>query len=308
MAIKSSQISIERKNHYTGHLNSLYALEVVGKDHVYSSGADGWIAEWHLNEKDKGTLLAKLNNSCYCIAHRKAFNQLIVAENNSGLHLIDLNTKQEIGSLQITDALMFDLKLDATETLAYVANSIGELIVVDLLEMRVRSRISISYKSLRTISLSLEHIIIGDSEGNLTMLSTDDLATVTKFAAHSDSVFSTLLIPESGFLISGGKDAKLKVWDIKAGGALLQEIPAHLYAVNSLTFNPKLNLIASGSKDKTIKLWAADTFKLLKVIDKDRYGSHLSSVNKVNWESWSNLLLSVSDDKTLAAWEINILA
>jgi len=56
--------------------------------------------------------------------------------------------------------------------------------------------------------------------------------------------------------------------------------------------------------DKSIKVWDAETFQLLKVIDKARHAGHGTSINKVLWTNFNNLLLSASDDRSISTWDI----
>ncbi|MFT7151210.1 MAG: WD40 repeat protein, partial [Nonlabens sp.] len=58
------------------------------------------------------------------------------------------------------------------------------------------------------------------------------------------------------------------------------------------------------SMDKSIKVWDAETFQLLKVIDKARHAGHGTSINKVLWTNFNNLLLSASDDRSISTWDI----
>jgi WD40 repeat protein len=116
-------------------------------------------------------------------------------------------------------------------------------------------------------------------------------------------VFTLSYSKDGKYLISGGRDAMLKVWDVENDFELLHDIPAHTLHINTIVFNPENTLLATGSMDKTIKIWDAKTFTLLKVIDKVRNQSHSTSVNKLLWLDNQNLA-SVSDDKMSMLWEV----
>src|SRR5690606_5922586 len=110
--------------------------------------------------------------------------------------------------------------------------------------------------------------------------------------AHGNSVFSLCLSPDGKYLLSGSRDAHLKVWDAENKFYLLHTIPAHLFTVNHIAFHPDGKLFASAGRDKHIKIWDAQSFQLLKVIDKEKFQGHVNSVNRLLWLKNSNYLVS----------------
>lgn len=105
-------------------------------------------------------------------------------------------------------------------------------------------------------------------------------------------------------MISGSRDAKLKIWDVSADYQQVEEIAAHLYAINHIAFSPDGTHFATASMDKSIKVWDANEMKLLKVIDKARHTGHGTSVNKLLWTSYNNQLVSASDDRSISVWDV----
>jgi len=124
------------------------------------------------------------------------------------------------------------------------------------------------------------------------------------FKAHQNSVFSLCFSPDGRFLLSGSRDAHLKIWDVAQAYQAQQDIVAHLFAINHIVFSPDQRWFATCSMDKSIKVWDAASFRLLKVIDRARHAGHGTSVNKLMWSSFDNLLLSGSDDKRISVWSI----
>ena len=117
-------------------------------------------------------------------------------------------------------------------------------------------------------------------------------------------VFAVQYAPDGSYLVSGSRDAQVKIWD-SMSFELIKNIPAHLFAVNSIAFHPTLPYFATASMDKSIKIWGADDFKLYKVISREKgFASHQLSINKLAWHD--NHLISVSDDKRIIIWGIQI--
>jgi WD40 repeat protein len=116
-------------------------------------------------------------------------------------------------------------------------------------------------------------------------------------------VFSLAFSPDEQYLVSGGRDAMLRVWDVNDQFTQLSVQPAHMYTINDLAFSPDGRFLITASRDRTIKCWDAQTFELLKVVDTLRYGSHPRSVNCLYWAD--QLLVSGGDDRQAMIWEIN---
>ncbi|MFZ4545757.1 MAG: WD40 repeat domain-containing protein, partial [Saprospiraceae bacterium] len=167
--------------------------------------------------------------------------------------------------------------------------------------------VQLSTQSLRTFAYSRERneIAIGSSDRNIYIVDSNTLILKSVIHdAHQNSVFSVAYSPDSSRLLSGGRDAMLKMWDVEDGFSQLHGLAAHWYTINSIAFHPKGHIFATASRDKTIKIWDTKGCELLKVIDTIRYGCHTRSVNSLFWSDFNCWLVSGSDDRSLMIWEI----
>ncbi len=67
-------------------------------------------------------------------------------------------------------------------------------------------------------------------------------------------VNSIAFSPKGQYLISGGKDSTLRLWDVEKE-QILQELKGHTKEITTVAFSPDGELVASGSKDSTIIVW-----------------------------------------------------
>jgi WD40 repeat protein len=125
------------------------------------------------------------------------------------------------------------------------------------------------------------------------------------YSAHTLSANIVRYSPDGKFLLSGGRDAHLNIWDTK-NYSQVKSIPAHNYAIYDIAFSPDAKLFATASRDKTIKIWDADMFEILARISKENYEGHVNSVNKLFWSDYNNYLVSSGDDRAVMVWEIVI--
>src|SRR5690606_33352567 len=89
--------------------------------------------------------------------------------------------------------------------------------------------------------------------------------------------------PNNIHLLSGGRDAQLKVWDT-LNYHLQKQIPAHLFSIYAIAFHPILNYVATASQDKSIKIWDSKDYRLLKILSREKTGiGHTHSINNLIW-------------------------
>ncbi|MBA4055620.1 MAG: hypothetical protein C0490_12975 [Marivirga sp.] len=300
------KVLVQKLHTLAGHRDSVYTLQGSSTDHLFFSGSgDCMVVVWDLKAPDAGQVVAKLPNSVYALHHHPESDFLIAGHNYDGIHLLDWQNKKEVGSLQLTKAAIFDIQSYGHQLL--VATGEGSFIKVDSKTLTVIKQVQSSVKSARTISISkqLGEIAVGYSDNSIRIFDLDDLSLKKEWVAHANSVFTVRYTPDGKFLISGSRDARLKVWDAEASYLQTAEVVAHLYAINHLDFSPDGKHFVTCSMDKSIKVWDAEKLKLLKVIDRARHAGHGTSVNKVLWTSYHDQLLSASDDRTISVWNIN---
>lgn len=297
-------IEVKKIKTLSGHNDALYTLEQISDSHFVSAGGDGIIALWDLHDPENGKMIAKIPSSVYALSYQETNGKLVVGQNFSGIHLIDVEQGKEVGSVAITESSIFDIQSD--EKSIWVACGDGTLIHLDW-NLNVLQKEKYSDKSARTIAISpnKKEIAVGYSDNTIRILEPETLKLKQEIEAHKISVFTLQYHPRLPLLVSGSRDAKLKFWDVQNNYSLVEEIPAHMYAINHMYFRPDGQYFVTCSMDKSIKVWDSHRFKLLKVIDKGRHAGHGTSVNKLLWMPFNNWIVSCSDDRTISIWDVN---
>lgn len=291
----------------TGHRAALYAL-TPGKDarHFYSAGGDGWLVEWSLDAPETGRVAATVETQVFSLASLPGKNDLLLAGNmNGGLHWIDLERPERTRNIQHHQKGVYALQIH--KQWLFSAGGDGVLTRWALGEARSVESFQLANRTLRCLALSTERneLAAGASDGSIYLLDSETLTLKQRIAgAHDPSVFTVCFSPDGRFLLSGGRDAMLRVWDLEKNSALVSEQPAHLFTINHVAYAPNGNFFATASRDKTIKIWDAAGFKLLKVLEGVRDGGHFNSVNNLLWLS-NEVLISCSDDRTAILWSVS---
>ena len=299
------KLNVQKIDTFSGHRDCVYTLEKAESPQTFfSTGADGLVVKWDLSRPDFGDVVARVAGSVYALAYDSMRGQLWLGQNFEGIQVVDLATKQIVNSSKITNASIFDIQF--FENQAFVALSDGVLIAMDVPHFAVRKHLKAANQSARCVAVcpQTREVAVGYSDHLIRIFGIDDLALRHTLNAHSNSVFTLKYSPDGRFLLSGGRDAHLKVWEVVNDYALHKDIAAHLFAINHLIYSPDHVWFATCSMDKSIKIWDAATFQLLKVIDRARHAGHGTSVNKLLWTSFQQQLLSCSDDRLVSVWSV----
>ena len=282
--------------------NSEFTENVAEK--FWSAGSDGMIAEWQPLASENAVLRASVTETVLSLAYYKDI--LMVGTMNGALHFIDLNTKIEIKSVLAHPKGVFDLKIHDNYLFSIGAD--GKLTRWNLQTLQPMESLVLSKKNLRSFDFCKNICAVASSDSTIYLVNT--LYNETKVQkiiqnAHLPSVFVVRFSPCGKYLVSSGRDAYLRVWEIAEDFALFHAIPAHLATINDIRYSPDGSLFATASRDKTIKIWSSHDFQLLKVIDSFKNGGHFNSVNKLLWLN-DDTLCSASDDRTVRVFKYEL--
>ena len=301
-----SNVKVSKLHSLTGHRDCVYTLVPSFDDSIFFSGAgDGMVVMWNLADPETGAVIAQLPNSIYAMHYHRSSNTLVVGHNYDGIHILDWQNKTETGSLQLTKAAIFDIASLGENF--WVATGDGTVIKIQGSNLNILQTVQHSSKSARTIAVNekLGEVAVGYSDNFIRVFDMDTMTLKHEWEAHANSVFTLLYTPDKKFLLSGSRDARLKMWDASGNYRQAAEVVAHMFAINHLAFSRDNKHFVTCSMDKSIKVWDAEALKLLKVIDRSRHAGHGTSVNKVLWTNYNDQLLSASDDRTISVWDIN---
>lgn len=277
--------------------------------YLYTSGDDGIVVRWDLHQQPHdGEAILRIATSVYSLLHVPALNLLIAGASDGTVHVVDLATRSIVHSHRKTTDAVYGLYWEAARKRVWILQAKGLLSALTLPAYQEDFILKMSEENLRVIlpAATGTHLYIGASDKQITLVNPEGPKRLQAWEAHENSVFALAIHPEGKYLLSGGRDAHLKIWDLLSDHALIKSIPAHNFTVNDIAFSPDGDTFMTASRDKTLKLWDAYTFDLLKVIDHARHDGHKHSVNKLKWLATDNSVISVGDDRRIIRWKVQI--
>lgn len=283
----------------------MYALAHGSRSGSFlSAGSEGMVVEWNVHDPSVATAIAKVEGQVFALLLLPAQNHLIIGTMSGGLHIVDLNVREEIHYLTYHSQSVFDIK--TYNDLLLVASKDGTVSVWSCNDYSLHRVIRISDLSLRMLDLNLEarELAIACSDNCIYILDLVHWKIKAVLHGPSNSVFSAVFLKHSRQLLAGSRDAQLYLFNLKSF-ALEQQLKAHLYTINHLVLMEEKQLIASASRDKTIRIWNAADLSLLKSIDHEKNDGHTNSVNRLLWLKSDKTLISAGDDRTIIAWQFD---
>jgi WD40 repeat protein len=160
----------------------------------------------------------------------------------------------------------------------------------------------VSNTTVRSLALDEKNhtLAVGDKNGYIHLFDIRDFHKINSAPIHTQSVTSLAFV--DGFLISGGRDAKMYKTSVTDLSKVAQVTP-HMFTVYGIIPLGD-SFFATVSRDKTIKVWDTE-FKLQKNISRDRgIDSHHLSINSAVYNRSLQLLCTAGDDKLVKVWKL----
>ncbi len=184
----------------------------------------------------------------------------------------------------------------------YTARDDGKLTIWDL-QTRVEVRTLALRNSPTPLILSLDSagktLLVAGADKSLALWALNDFKSLWSIdTAHSEPINAAALSSDGHYALSGGEDAKVKLWDALSGKPI-QEFTDQTDAVTALTFSADQRFFASGSDDAALLLYDTQTKQLIR-----RYTGHTNAVTGVTLLPDNQQALTASADGSLMLWKL----
>lgn len=289
----------KKQQEILGHAGAIYTCAC--KDgFVYSGSADNYVARWNVESGEQDKFAIKFEESVYSLVFLD-HNRLVVGLANGHVHIFDLELNQEIKFFTQHTKGIFALAFNEAKQQLYVADSDGNLSIWDSKKLSLLIYLPLDAGKIRDITINEngKNFALACQDGTLRVFESNFFNEIKTIQAHKNGTTAVLYHPTNeNRMISGGKDAMLRLWDLETEKCL-EEIPAHHYAIYSIQAINEGKTLVTASRDKTIKVWSAD-LQFQQRLDLKVQG-HKHSVNKIRPLD-QNRFVSVSDDKKIIVW------
>ena len=143
-------------------------------------------------------------------------------------------------------------------------------------------------------------LALGETE-RIGLWNTRTKRLLKRFEGHVENVTSVAFSPNAQFVVSGGRDGTVRLWEVASGREVRQLrgwLRHHTASVESVAFSPNGQFVVSGSGDKTVRLWEVSSGRAVRSL-----GMHAASAKSIAYSADGKLVVSGSEDKTVRLWE-----
>lgn len=284
-----------------GHSGAIYCSDYF-ENFLYTGSADKYVTRWNLSLGIQDNFAIRFEFPVYSLKITSN-NHLIVGLSSGAIHIFDLENKIEVKHFTQHIKSIFSIELNNSKNHFYCGDADGNLSIWNSESFELLLYLPLNCGKIRKISSSNngEFIVLSCQDGTVRIFETNGYNEISTIEAHKNGATVAVFHPmNETLLISGGKDALLKIWSWK-NTELLKEIPAHNYVIYDLLFLENNELMISASRDKTLKIWNTQQFDFVQRLDV-KNGGHKHSINYLSMVNDSTFS-SVSDDKKIIVWK-----
>lgn len=296
-------VEVTLENTLIGHQNPIYTLAVDEQNGLlYSAGNDKGIVEWDLHMLKFRRVLCTVPSSVYSLCYIAEKDLLVATLRTGGILVIDKSEPKLVAKLTVEKGAAFVVKAIVSKNELITIDEYGKAYVWNLENFELIYSFQVTNTTVRSLALD-EHkniLAVGDKNGFIHVLDIRDYQKLLLSKIHTQSITSLAFV--DGYLISGGRDAKMYKLSISDLSKLVEVTP-HMFTVYGII--PLNNSIfATVSRDKTLKVWDAE-FKLLKNLSRDKgIDSHHLSINTTVYSENQQLICTAGDDKLVKVWKV----
>ena len=287
---------------FIGHTGQIFSIAYDGS-FIYSASAYKFVTRWDLLTEAQDKFAIRFEKSPYSIAFISNNEKLVVGLDNGDLHIFDIIDRKELKFYQQHKSAIFSILENKSKKHFYSCDSDGNLAVWNSGTLKLELILPFNCGKIRRLTLNSDEskLYLSCHDGFIRILETHFYNLIDEIFTHEGGVTANCLDPnDETILFTGGKDAHLKIWNLKTRNCI-KSIPAHNYIIYDLLFLNSKQFVTI-SRDKSIKIWDKETLQIIQKIDSKSNG-HKHSVNsivKFNETSFA----TASDDKSIKCFSL----
>ena len=222
---------------------------------------------------------------------------LVSSSADGTIKIWDLKKKRVRGALHGHELAVNALAISPNGALLASTSSDGSVRIWDLVSEKEITSFDKYQGSLRSVAISPNNrLLVLANDARIELWDILSRQKQAVFEGHIRLVEALEFSHDGNFLVSGGVDETIKIWDINKK-SLVGTISCPNHCVNTLS-NSVDGILATGSKDYTIRLWDIASRTELAVLE-----GHKASIRTIAFSARGDYLVSGDWDGVIKLWD-----
>jgi WD40 repeat protein len=242
---------------FTGHKGEIKNIAFVpGKREFYTSGGDGKVLRWNLDNKDQNIQVVYSGTEIIeVLTVSPDANWLACGGNNSVIKMIPLKANSPGYDLKGHTGIIKSLVFSFDGKFLYSASLDGKVLRWDL-SARTSKNVTTDQLQINSIDISSNgNYLAGVSkDGKVIIWNPENTSDKFSLPTTGKIIKTVRFKPDENTLAVGYSDGYVDLWDLNKQKKI-SEIKAHTAEVSDIQFNTKYFQMATAGKDKTLKIW-----------------------------------------------------
>jgi WD40 repeat protein len=229
---------------------------VPGKREFYTSGSDGKVLRWNLDNKEQSIQVVYSGTEIIeVLSVSPDANWLACGGNNAVIKMIPLKANSIGYDLKGHSGIIKSLIFSFDGKYLYSASLDGKVLKWDM-ATRTSKNLSTDAVQINSIDISSNgNFLAGvSSSGNVLVWNPEKTTGYFRPETGGKEIKVIRFKPDENTLAIGYTNGYVELWDV-SNETKISEIKAHTMAVNDIRFNNKYFQMATASNDGTIKIW-----------------------------------------------------
>lgn len=274
--------------------------------------------EWNLAQnqfQENGASFGEASDQVVYAAVMSPDEKLIASAGLGGvINIWDVESREIIQRFDNNSEASHALSFHPNGRMIAAGNSDGHVKVWDLESEKVVFQVADPNGPIRCVSFSHDgkQLAIGGGpnpfgsrkvgESRIRIFNISDPDDYIELSGHEARINSIAFSHDDSQLVSGSRDATVRVWDVKTGRQT-HRLDAKAFVL-SVAFNPSSNLIACGTADNQLIMWRLDPGKTTMVWRRDAHGFEGDTVDCISFSPDGSQLATGGFDGTVRIREV----